>query len=132
MAASTLAVKGHDLADVVVSGGSTVSMALAAITPKGCIYKDTSRALILPNTVEFLFNIGPIGSKGNDKLIIQTRQTLANTGATGFVTGGCRLEMSAPRDAVWTSTFFEYHLGYLCSVIGLAANRASLAAGNVP
>jgi hypothetical protein len=94
MAASTFTITNHD--------DSTYVQTRVGSTADGALYKDTSRALSLPRTLEFINKVGAPGSKGNDRLSFVFRNTVQNSTTGLFSTGSLKLEVSVPRDSSWT------------------------------
>lgn len=123
MASSTLALP--NLAD------ASITYTLVGQSNSGALYRDATRSLALPRTLEFKYNIGIPGAKGNDKVTVILRDTVQN-GTTGLVsTSSASLTMSIARDDSWTETFSN---DVLCQVAGLLsdANIAKLVDGLTP
>lgn len=131
MASSAILIKGSsDLADVVVAGGDSLSLAFN--TPKGAVYKLATRDLTTPLSMEFDFQIGAPGSKGNDRLIIRSSNSKLVTGTDVVTSCVAKLEVSVPRIGAWTKTEVANVISYLTSSIGLQATRSAIAAAMVP
>lgn len=82
---------------------TAVDFDLVSQTTSGALYKDTSRSLAEPLSIEFKFNIGAPGSKGNDKISVIIRDTVINS-TTGLVsTGSISWIISVPRDSAFTA-----------------------------
>jgi len=85
-------------------------------TPDGAIYRDLTRSLSLPFSVEFQYKIGAPGAKQNDHMIVLVKDSVVNS-TTGVVsTASMRMDLSIPRDTTWTTTMSENilsGLGYL-------------------
>jgi hypothetical protein len=77
---------------------------LIGSTPTGAEYKDASRSLALPQTLKFSMKIGNPGAKGNDKMTITMQNTKQNSTTGEYLTGTAKIELSIPRDAVWTAS----------------------------
>lgn len=106
--------------------------ALCGSTDRGAIYRVSSRALALPQSLEFQFILGPAGALGNDKLIVKLNNTLQNETTGKVVVLGAKLEVSVPRDAtVSTDTYVKDILHELGSLL-IDANVDALADATVP
>jgi len=90
---------------------------LASTTSTGAIYKVASRALSVPKTLEFKFELGNPGSLGNDKLSVIFRDSAANS-TTGLVkTLQVKMEVSVPRDAAITTAMVEDNICHLANLL---------------
>jgi len=88
MASATITLKDKSDANIVYT--------LVGQTANGALYKNATRPLTTPQTLEFQFLLGSPGSLGNDKVVIILRDS--NADATGkVVTLQNRMEMSIPR-----------------------------------
>lgn len=90
---------------------------LAGQTDKGALYKDATRSLGLPRTLEFNYQVGSPGARGNDKLIITLKDAVANADTTGSSVATVKVEFSVPRDSSWTDTFSSDILCQLASLL---------------
>jgi hypothetical protein len=109
MASSTYALL--NLAD------ETVTYTLVSQTENGAQFRDATRALALPRSLNFQYKIGNPGAKGNDKLIVTLKDTVQNA-TTGLVsTGSAKLEVSVPRDSAWTTTFSEDLMAQMANLL---------------
>lgn len=123
MASATITVKTYADANVVLTA--------AGQTSTGAIYKDSTRSLSLPRTLEFQFAIGAPGSKGNDRLTTTIKDSVQNS-TTGLVsTGSIKVEVSVPRDAAWTETMTKDLMAYLQDLF-VNGTIDALADGMVP
>lgn len=88
---------------VVDKAGANQTFSLVGQTSNGALYKDATRALSVPRTLEFQFALGAPGSLGNDKISVIIKNSAANA-VTGLVkTLQLKLEISVPRDAAITT-----------------------------
>jgi len=97
--------------------------ALAGATAMSALWRDTSRVLSLPNTVEMTVKQSPSGSKANDKVIIQLRDVRADS-TNQLMTGLIRIELSVPKNADWTEKATEdllVHVAHLLNDNSLSA-----------
>jgi hypothetical protein len=127
---TALVLKNRTIADVVTTSGD--SLDLNSITGRGSVYKLASRELAFPFQCEFDLQVGQPQQLGNDKLTVKISQAATDTETGRPVVGSIRCEISVPRSSFWSTEATEDLMGNLVSVIGLAANRAKLAAGLVP
>jgi len=108
--------------------------ALAGATALSALWRDTSRTLSLPRTLEMTVKPSPTGSKANDKVVIQFRDVRADS-VNQLMTGLIRVELSLPKNPSWTSVASEglvAHLANLFYVGGtLATQVAKIAAGTI-
>jgi hypothetical protein len=110
---------------------ANVVYTLVGQTANGASYKDATRSLALPRTLDFQFVLGNPGSLGNDKIIVILKDSAENA-ATGLVkTLQLKIEVSVPRDAAITTTMVE---DILCQLQALSvdANAEYLADAIVP
>lgn len=110
---------------------TNVTYTLAGQTSNGASYKNKDRALSLPQTLEFAYNIGQPTAKGNDKLNITLKNSVQN-GTTDLIsTGSLKIVVSVPRDSAWTQTDTE---DLLAQVVDLLTNAkiADIADAMVP
>jgi hypothetical protein len=76
-------------------------------TDRGAMYRNAGRALGKPQSLEFSYNLGNPGAKGNDRISISLKNTVQNDD-TGLVsTGSVGIQLSVPRDSAWTQTDSE-------------------------
>lgn len=123
MASATITLKNLADANVVYS--------LVGSTATGALYKDVSRSLALPRTLEFQYNVGNPGAKGNDHLRIILKDTVQNS-STGIISvGSLSIDVSVPRDSAWTQTFTEDLMAALVPLF-VDANCATIADAIVP
>jgi len=122
MASATLTL--IDIAD------ANVVYTLAGSTANGAIYKDATRPLNLPRTLEFEYKLGVPGANGNDKLIIRlSNSELKADGSIG--TTRATLEVSVPRNFATTTTRIEDMYSQFASLL-TDARAVVLADGLVP
>lgn len=123
MASATLTLHDHAEADIVYS--------LVSQHAKGAQFKLVTRALALPLSLDFNYQVGEPGSKGNDRCIVTLRDTVQN-GTTGVVsTGSVKVEISIPRDSAWVSPYTENLLSSLVQLL-TSGNREKIADAIVP
>lgn len=116
---------------VVDKAGANQTFTLVGQTANGALYKDATRSLSLPRTLEFQFVLGNPGSLGNDKIIVTIKNSVQNSTTGKVVTLQCRMELSIPRDAAITTAMVE---DMICHWQSLAIDAISenLADGIVP
>lgn len=123
MASATIVLKTYADANVTFTN--------AGQTSNGAVYKDSTRALSLPRTLEFSYGIGNPGAKGNDRLTVTIKDSVQNS-TTGLVsTGSIKVELSVPRDATWTETMTKDLMGFLQELF-VNANIDAIADGMIP
>jgi len=93
-------------------------LVLVSQTESGCIYKDPSRALSLPYTIEFRYKIGVPTALGNDKLLISIKNAISDGVNKTFVLTA-NLEVSVPRSTWVNSTAVQK---VLCALLCTLAN----------
>lgn len=123
MASSSLTVTTLADANVVFS--------LVGVTDQGASYKDATRTLQLPRTLDFKFILGNPGSLGNDRLQVIFRNSALNATTQKIVTLQAKLEVSVPRDAAITATDVGDILAHFQTLL-IDAKCQNLAAGMVP
>lgn len=123
MASSSLTLT--TLADV------NVVFTLVGVTSDGASYKDSSRTLQLPRTLDFKFILGAPGSLGNDKLQVVLRNSVMNATTQKIVTLQAKLEVSVPRDAAVSATDVGDILAHFQTLL-VDAKCQSIAGGLVP
>lgn len=102
-----------------------VTYNLVAQSSNGATYKNAARTLGLPQTLEFQYNVGNPGQKGNDRLNITLRNAVNNS-TTGVVSvGSLSIVISVPRDSAWEDGFTE---GIIDAASDLLSNTTSAAA----
>jgi hypothetical protein len=107
-----------------------VTYTLAGQTAQGAEYKNVSRALSLPQTLDFSYNIGQPTSKGNDKLNITLKNAVQD--ANGVIAvGSLKIVVSVPRNTGWSSTDTADLLAQLVPLL-IDANCTDIANGMVP
>lgn len=123
MASSTITLTDEADANIVYT--------LVGQTDKGAIYRNASRALGLPQGLNFSMNIGNPGAKGNDRIEIKLHDSVQNS-ETGLVsTGSVRVLISLPRDSAWTEQMSQDIMIQLQDLFA-DANAILLADGLVP
>lgn len=111
---------------------TSIAYSLVGSNANGASYKNATRSLALPQTLDFSNSIGSPGSKGNDKLTITLKNSVEN-GTSGLVsTGSAKLIVSVPRDSAWTATDTADLLYQLHTLLDTAADNDSIADGIVP
>ncbi len=123
MASATITLKDKADANIVYS--------LVGQTANGASYKDATRALSVPRTLDFQYVLGNPGSLGNDKLVITLKNSAANAD-TGLVkTLQLKIEISVPRDSAITTAMVE---DIICQLQALSvdANAEIIADAMVP
>lgn len=125
MSASTIALADHSSAD------STFT--LAGATANGALYKDATRSLALPLSLQFAYNLGNPGSKSNDKLVTTIRNSAAHS-TTGVVsTASIKVEISIPRDDdAHPAGSAEDLMAFVADLLGHSTWRTEIADGIVP
>lgn len=123
MASATITLKNLADEDVVYS--------LVGVTPNGASYKDASRSLQLPRTMDFRFILGAPGSLGNDKISVTFRNSVQNSTTQKIVTVQSKLELSVPRDSAVTATVSGDILAMFQELL-TDAKCAIIAGGMVP
>jgi len=93
---------------------STDTQTLVGHTTTGSAYKDVTRTLGLPKSLETSFKIGSAGAKGNDKAIISMRNSVLNATSGLISTGTAKIELSIPRDTAWTEAMSKNLLANVC------------------
>jgi hypothetical protein len=73
-------------------------------TPTASLYKNTLRSLSLPQTLDYQYKLGVPGAKGNDKIIVNLKNTVQDGTTNEFFTGSVKVEISLPRNDAWTAT----------------------------
>lgn len=114
-----------DLAD------ANVVFTLAGQSEKGAAYKVADRALNVPKTLDFQFNLGSPGSLGNDKLIVTLRDSVQNADTGKIVSAQVRVEVSVPRDSAITPTVVSDLLAHITSLF-TDARIGNVVSGIVP
>jgi hypothetical protein len=109
MSSSTLTVV--NLAD------ANVVYTLVGQTANGASYKDATRGLSTPRTLEFQFTIGAPGALGNDKLVVTFSDAQQNAITGKVVVARARVELSVPRDAAITETMAKDLLAQVTSLL---------------
>lgn len=123
MASSTITLTDKADANIVYS--------FVGQTDKGSVYRNASRSLGLPQSLDFRYQIGNPGSKGNDRISVSLKNSVQNAD-TGLVsTGSVTIQLSIPRDSEWTQTDSEDLLIQLQDLF-TDANAALIADGITP
>lgn len=123
MASSTITLV--DLAD------ADVVFTLAGQSDRGAAYKVAARALNVPKTLDFQYNLGTPGSLGNDKLFVTLRDSVQNADTGKIVSAQARIEVSIPRDSAITPTVVSDLLAHITSLL-TDARIGNIVAGIVP
>jgi len=124
MPASTIVLHDH--------ASANTTFTLVGATSKGATYRDSTRSLSLPRSLDFQYNIGVPGSKANDKLVVVSRDTVINSN-TGLVsTGSCKIEISVPRDSAWTANSTKDVMSFISGLLSSAQWSGEIAEGMVP
>jgi hypothetical protein len=105
---------------------------LAGATPNGALYKDVSRALSQPRTLQFTNNVGAPGAKANDKVIVRLSDTVLNTETGIACTGSVTLTISVPRDTAFADGSTEALLYQMADLLGQVGARGALSDALVP
>lgn len=92
---------------VVNKAGENQTFSLVGQTANGALYKDATRSLAVPRTMEFKFDLGSPGSLGNDKISVIIRDSAQNETTGKVVTLQAKMELSVPRDAAITTAKVE-------------------------
>lgn len=100
-----------DLAD------ADVTFVLAGSTSRGAEYRVADLPLSTPKTLEFQYNVGNPGSKGNDHLITTIRETVINEDTSVSSTAQLKLDLSVPRDEAWTTAMSKDLLAHLADLL---------------
>jgi hypothetical protein len=123
MASATITLKDKADANIVYT--------LVGQTDRGATYRNATRALGLPQSLSFSYNLGAPGALGNDRINITLRNSVQN-GDTGLVsTGSVSIQLSIPRDSAWTTTDTEDLLIQLQDLFA-DANAEDIADGITP
>lgn len=112
MASATLTLLDRAAANVVYT--------LVGQTATGALYKDATRTLALPRTMEFQFILGNPGSLSSDKLKVIFQDTVQNATSGKMYTLKDVLEITAPRDSAVTETFLQDILSQIASLLSSA------------
>jgi len=123
MASSSLTVTKLDDSNVVFT--------LVGVNSDGASYKDATRTLQLPRTLDFKMSLGTPGSLGNDRMTVTFRNSVMNATTQKIVTIQAKLELSVPRDSAITATDAGDILAHFQQLL-VDAKCQSLAAGLVP
>lgn len=125
MASASYTIKEFD-------GTTDVVFSLVGNTNVGAEYRNATRALSLPQSMEFAIQIGAPSAKGNDHLKMTIKDTRLNS-TTGLVsTGSVTVDVSVPRDAdAWTDTDSKDLLAFVRNMF-TDARIVSLIDGLVP
>jgi hypothetical protein len=125
MASATHVLKNYAAADV--------TFTLASQSARGALYKDTTRALSEPRSLEFDYKIAPVGSLAHDHLIVKVLEANVNGDTGVMAVGSAKLELSIPRDDSWSSTKTKDLLAYIGSLLLVATdNHPDIANAIVP
>jgi hypothetical protein len=122
MASATITLKDKADANVVFS--------LVGQTADGALYRDATRSLALPRTLEFKFNLGQPGSLGNDKITVTIKNSVADSDGKVFTLQE-KVELSIPRSTAVTTAMVEDIICHL-QALSVEANAESLADALVP
>jgi len=96
------------------NGTDHTTFMMVGSSNKGAMYKDATRSLALPLTLEVAVTTGNPGAKGNDHVKVKIASSVAGAGTSvPVVTGSVTLDISLPRDANWTDTHALDILSYL-------------------
>lgn len=113
--------------------GDLCTFTVVGTTARGASFKDTTRALALPLSLDINFIVGAPGTKANDKLVVTFRNSVINDDTAEVSTGSAKLEVSVPRDtAAWTGDATENLLAFVSDLLSDSGRRASIADGMVP
>jgi len=102
---------------VVTKADANVVFTLVGNTSQGASYKDVTRDLSVPRTLDFQYFIGNPGALGNDRMVITFRDSRLDTALGKVVTAQVKVEASVPRAAAITSTVVEDLLAHVCSLL---------------
>lgn len=109
-----------------------VTYSLVAQTSNGAVYKNSARSLALPQTLEFQYNVGNPGAKGNDQLKVTLRNAVQNS-TTGIVSvGSLAVTISVPRDEAWESGFTEAIEDAIVDLLSNTTSAAAIADAMIP
>lgn len=100
--------------------GANVVYTLVGQTATGALYKDATRTLALPRTLEFQFTLGNPGSLSSDKLKVIFQDTVQNATSGKMYTLKDVVEITAPRDSAVTETFLQDILSQIASLLSSA------------
>jgi hypothetical protein len=123
MASSTITLK--DKAD------ANITYTHIGSTDVGATYRNADRALGLPQSLAFNYQIGNPGAKGNDRVSIFLKNSVQNSDTGLISTGSVSIQLSLPRDSEWTTTDSEDLLIQLQDLF-TDANAALLVDGITP
>lgn len=98
MASASYTVKEYDdTTDIVYT--------LVGNTNVGAAYRDSSRSLALPRSLDISFQIGAPGAKGNDHVKTVVKDSRLNSTTGEVSTAQVSIDVSLPRDSdVWSDT----------------------------
>lgn len=114
-------------------GGDLCTFTVIGQTARGASYKDASRPLALPQSLNIDYQVGVPGSKGNDKLVVTFRNSVVNSETQVVSVGSAKLEVSVPRDSsAWTGSATEDLLAFISDFLSVTERRESIADGMVP
>lgn len=101
---------------------------LVSSTAVGALYRDLTRPLALPRTLEVQYSIGQPGQKGNDRATVKlSNSTLDELEAVRTAT--VTLGLSAPRNTLWALTDSSAAIGQLGEVLATAQVKDRIAQG---
>lgn len=110
---------------------TNITFTLLGQSPNSAVYKDVDRALALPHSLNFNYNVGAPGAKGNDRITCKIANTVQNS-ETGLVsTGSVTIVLSVPRDDAWTVQMSQDILIMLQDLF-TDANSIKIASAQVP
>jgi len=124
MPLATIVLNDHDSTDI--------TLTLIGQTAAGGEYRDVSRALAAPLSLQFNNKIGPVNSKASDKLVVSLRDVRINTETSQAFLNQARTEITVSRDPQNPATAVEDMLAMLADLFGNANFRAEIANGMLP
>lgn len=109
-----------------------ITLTLIGQTVSGGEYRDVTRALAAPLSLQFNYKIGPTNSKASDKLVVSLRDVRINTETSQAFLNQVRSEVTVSRDPQNPATAVEDLLALIADLFGNANFRAEIANGMLP
>lgn len=113
-------------------GSTNITYTLVGSSNSGAAYKNATRSLALPQSLDFAYTIGNPGSKGNDHLKITLKDVVENSDTGLISTGSCTVDVSVPRDSAWEAEKTEDLLAQMSDLLSSTASLSMIADAIVP